>query len=483
MVEHNNTDVSPANDPSERVDLQLLRRNNKNVAACSIEVATWDDVPPLRASPEELLVASQHEGICWACHVDIKNQILAQGGDEEGIVPKRSYLNGMNRMYGFPGGSAGEQLRALFASATVLEAMIVALEHMQVSFVLARRTRLPKFVKNVISFPQDIAGFAARLGLLAGYRPGDRVNSSRGPEDGRNIDRPPKRAADLWEKERFAEDENGYLVFPAVVREIGADGRLILDYEDSEERPLGSGEEWADSVTPRVTMPWHPRFLKGQTKILLRRNLRGGKKLEGLEVRWRLVSNILQAWLCVGRWRLDGKEGPMHKYYDKRLFRVVSETDILQQYAPKGVDGSLEELRTEAELAAAGFDFGSLGAGEDDELDDGAADEEAFTEELDVDTDLFTRWMTVAGMSLGDVVQRWWADLEPAPEGCVVGVRQNWGDSPADLLVRNRTEVSAEKKCPDGCVPVRDMMSWFLENVGDGFAIGGSHDEQALLDR
>ena len=62
------------------------------------------------------------------------------------------------------------------------------------------------------------------------------------------------------------------------------------------------GEEWADYVTPRVTMPWHPRFLKGQTKILLRRNLRGGKKFEGIEVRWRLVSFRLCSVLAAGVW-------------------------------------------------------------------------------------------------------------------------------------------------------------------------------------
>jgi hypothetical protein len=259
----------PAYDPSEYVDLQLLRRGNQNVAGCNIEVATWDSVPPLAASAEELFIASTHEGVCWACHVDIKKEIEAQGGNEEGIVPKRSFLNNMNRMYRFPGGSKGEQLRELFASATVLEAMIVALEHMQVNFVLARRTRLPKFAKNVISFPQDIVGFTARMGLLAGYRPTDRVNSVRGP--GEDIARAPKlaRAAQTWEKERFGQDEDGYLVYPAEVRAIGIDGRLVLEYEDSEGRSLGSGEEWADNVSPRVTMPWHPRFLKGQTKILL----------------------------------------------------------------------------------------------------------------------------------------------------------------------------------------------------------------------
>lgn len=70
-----------------------MRRSNKNVSACNIEVATWDDAPPLRASPGDLLVASRHKGTCWVCHVDMKQQIEAQCGDEQGIVPKFSYLN------------------------------------------------------------------------------------------------------------------------------------------------------------------------------------------------------------------------------------------------------------------------------------------------------------------------------------------------------------------------------------------------------
>ena len=125
------------------------------------------------------------------------------------------------------------------------------------------------------------------------------------------------------DRERFGEDENGYLVFPARIVEVLASGQLKFAYEDGHCNPLGAdGVEEIDQVSPQVTMPWHPRFLKGVTKILLRRNMRGGKKLEGLEVSWRNVANILHALTKVGRWRLDGEEGPMHRYYDKRLFHL-----------------------------------------------------------------------------------------------------------------------------------------------------------------
>ena len=48
---------------------------------------------------------------------------------------------------------------------------------MQVNYVTVRRTQLHKFRRNTISFPQDVAGFARRAGLLREYRVGDRVNS------------------------------------------------------------------------------------------------------------------------------------------------------------------------------------------------------------------------------------------------------------------------------------------------------------------
>ena len=45
-----------------------------------------------------------------------------------------------------------DELAALFQAASLTEAMFVALEHMQVSFVTAQKTRRTKFRKNVISF-------------------------------------------------------------------------------------------------------------------------------------------------------------------------------------------------------------------------------------------------------------------------------------------------------------------------------------------
>ena len=46
---------------------------------------------------------------------------------------------------------------------------------------------------------------------------------------------------------------------------------------------------------------------------MLRRNLGRGRVLEGLELRWGLVSNILHALTAMDRWRVGGALVPMHK--------------------------------------------------------------------------------------------------------------------------------------------------------------------------
>ena len=56
----------------------------------------------------------------------MKAQVELQEAQDTVVVPKRSYFNSMNPLYCFPCGGAGRDLMELFASATVLEAMLVA---------------------------------------------------------------------------------------------------------------------------------------------------------------------------------------------------------------------------------------------------------------------------------------------------------------------------------------------------------------------
>ena len=121
------------------------------------------------------------------------------------------------------------------------------------------------------------------------------------------------------EKRLLAADETSALVWPATVKEVSASGQLVLTYDHG----FGEGLVEISHLTPRVRMPWHPKFLKGVYTLLLRRNLGRGNVLEGLECPWGLVSNILHALVALGRWRLDGQVGPMHKWYDPRVFDVL----------------------------------------------------------------------------------------------------------------------------------------------------------------
>ena len=157
-------------------------------------------------------------------------------GEEEGlgeeaamaaVVPKRSERNFMDPCWKFPYEEVGE----LFAQASVTEAMLVALEHMQVNWVTVGKSRLDKFFKNVISFPQESASFLARMGALSSFRKGDRVNSNRGP--GEDVERPVVWAVSATRAQRrgWGEDLQGRVVFPATVEEVYLDGRVRLSYD------------------------------------------------------------------------------------------------------------------------------------------------------------------------------------------------------------------------------------------------------------
>ena len=167
---------------------------------------------------------------------------------------------------------------------------------------------------------------------MKSYRVKDRVNSSRGVGvDPWNPDREIRRATGATEQERaaFAADAFGALIFPASVVEVRPNGQLPLEYDGG-----GRGLEWQSNVTPRQAMPWHPRDVP--LHLMLRRNVgRGRKPVEGLQVRWNVVSKLLQA-LCslprngAGPWRQGGQEAePMHKHYDPKLFDVLDEREKL----------------------------------------------------------------------------------------------------------------------------------------------------------
>ena len=103
-----------------------MKRLKNGVAACNIEVQSWDELPDLDAEEDELVVARAFTGTCRGCHVDVEEQRDAQGdaenAREEAVVAKRSYLNDMDPVWRFP-----SDLQQLLDETTLVEAMLVAL--------------------------------------------------------------------------------------------------------------------------------------------------------------------------------------------------------------------------------------------------------------------------------------------------------------------------------------------------------------------
>ena len=111
----------------------------------------------------------------------------------------------------------------------------------------------------------------------------------------------------------------------------------------------------------------------------------------------------------MGRWRLDGTLGPMHKWYDPRAFDLLSHDEIMAQRAVDSDGSSLTEARTGEDLLSAGLDvrfFGAEGGEEVAAIGEGDADAE-------VDEGVFCRWLGRSEVVLGTQVARWWVQLEP----------------------------------------------------------------------
>ena len=402
----------PAYDPTDVLDLVLLRKGRGGVAACSIAVATWDgEPPPLKEDESELLVAKQYQGTCLRCQRDIDKQKLST----EFPCPKFSFLNHMDPCWSLPSG----EIRELFASATVTEACLVALEHMSVNLHRVMKAGgITKFFKNTISFPQDIATWFKNAGLLRPFREGDSVNSSRGPHgDMNDPSREPVLAKNVSDADlrRFGTDARGQLVFPGVVKEVTASGRIVVEYRDTDR----VGLELRENLEHRITLPWSPQVLRSTQVIILRRGLSHGRVLEGLEVRWGLVSRILEVLTHEGYYRLNGDWGSMHRYYDKRLFDVDDEAAILAKYAPTAGDGQFMDCRTAEELARANFDVRAWGAvvslGEEgDDAAGGCVADLLGQDEVDaVEEDVFEAWLESGTLELAAAVSGWWVAQEP----------------------------------------------------------------------
>jgi hypothetical protein len=172
----------PAYEAPDHIEMELLRGSKDDMGRAEVSVAEWDDLPDFEVGA---VIADLHVGTCLRCGKDMKQQLRAcevSGGE---IVPKFSHIHNMDPCWKFP----MEELGDSFKSCSIVEACLVALEHMEVSYVTIYKSRLHKFRKNVISFPQCIGPFFGSHGALCQFRVDERVNSNRGPgADARGVD-------------------------------------------------------------------------------------------------------------------------------------------------------------------------------------------------------------------------------------------------------------------------------------------------------
>ena len=121
------------------------------LATYPFEVAQWDDEPS-----ERLRFAQLHTGLCKRC---INDAAKVQGDQLLSGIGVWSTENHMNLLHGLSLSGSEQDVKGLhnlFNEATVVEEMLVALNHMQVSVCTvgtgARRTDgMSNFRKNIIS--------------------------------------------------------------------------------------------------------------------------------------------------------------------------------------------------------------------------------------------------------------------------------------------------------------------------------------------
>ena len=311
---------------------------------------------------------------------------------------------------------------------------------------------------------------------MRGFRVGDRVDSTRGPGDD------PKRPVRLANGASVADLEaygvrDGRLVFPGTVVELKVDGSYVVEYDCG-----GSGIELVEDLNARMRMPWHPRELEGVLAITMRRNIAHGRVIEGIQVRWGLVSRLLAALMRVGTWRSGEPPGPMHKHYDPRLFDVLDEEAVRMQYAPRDALGAVHDACSAEQLLACGFKVQFVGEGGRD--DGGGAGEGLEGHEKLVDECTFAGWLEFAACPLGNVVAQWWMRQASAAEGELVVLKVNEEDCAADLfrrIVERLQEAGCIEDAGEG-LPMKALVEWLLENVGEAFSVEGNRDVVMLCD-
>ena len=203
-----------------------------------------------------------------------------------------SAKNSWDPLFGLDEGAAYKTWRYLSQNATVLESMLVALNHMQVNVCYfrgcsGRGQGLSGFRKNIIAFPQDIADLKNLRHFWSKLAVNDIVNV-RQPLDHGAL---------------------GPLLRARVVQLESSGIRVACESVPSTfVVPL-------ESVEQRIVLPWKPRALADYFIVFRRKDGHKEEYVEDLRVRRNLIRQILDFLMELGFWRPDQGEQCRHLYY------------------------------------------------------------------------------------------------------------------------------------------------------------------------
>ena len=261
---------------------------------CSVAVAQFDAAD--RDPPVDARWAPLCRGICKRCadsEAKVEGDPLLEG------IATFSAKNDWDPLFGMDDGAVRKEWLYLAGEATVVESMLVALSHMQVSVCYVRRMRggpgraLPAFHKNIICFPQEVAELRNLRHYFSSLRENDVVNV-RVPGEG-------NRAADA----------EGVLRRARVVGMAPKGVRVRVDGMESEL------EVDMKNVEQRVVLPWRPKDLSDHLIIFRRRHGRKEEYVDDLRVRRKLVSRILLLLTERGEFRAGRGAGTLVSLWSK----------------------------------------------------------------------------------------------------------------------------------------------------------------------
>ena len=188
-------------------------------------------------------------------------------------------------------GALRKTINYYIRNATVVEAMVVALQHMQISVCTLRgfsgKEGLSCYRKNIISFPQELLELRQLHEFFSRLELHDTVNIAC-PDA--------TTGATLLRRARLLErTETGFLA--------------KLEDCDTPQEVVYS------QIRQRIRLPWKPSDLRDYLIIFRRRNATKEEYVEDLRTRRAFIQNLMQLLTMEAFWREDEEPGPMHQYY------------------------------------------------------------------------------------------------------------------------------------------------------------------------